>query len=302
MNALFNWMEARERIRLKRLAGEPPPWTDDPILQQYRFTNVMREYDRTSQWIFANLTCPGTLSSDLWITLALARQINLIETLSELVREKLIDHSARWSLGRLASVWECLDQRAKRGEKVWTGAYMIHADSAPSTADLWVSKAHYVTMMVVGQLIDKQPDLSSIEAFTRFLSQYESWGGFMAYEVACDLRWAPGWLKDAPDLKTWANPGPGARRGLNRLAGRALKETVSTAVCIEEMCFLLEAAEAHPFQVKFPRPFELRDIEHSLCEYDKYVRVATGQGRPRQTFTPLLPETREVTRGVGTAI
>lgn len=31
-------------------------------------------------------------------------------------------------------------------------------------------------------------------------------------------------------------------------------------------------------------PFELREIEHSLCEFDKYERVRRGEGRPRQLF------------------
>jgi hypothetical protein len=29
---------------------------------------------------------------------------------------------------------------------------------------------------------------------------------------------------------------------------------------------------------------ELRDIEHSLCETDKWLRVALGQGRPRSKY------------------
>ena len=31
-------------------------------------------------------------------------------------------------------------------------------------------------------------------------------------------------------------------------------------------------------------PFELREIEHSLCEFDKYERIRLGQGRPKQKY------------------
>ena len=30
---------------------------------------------------------------------------------------------------------------------------------------------------------------------------------------------------------------------------------------------------------------EMRDIEHSLCEFDKYERVRLGQGAPRSKYT-----------------
>jgi hypothetical protein len=31
---------------------------------------------------------------------------------------------------------------------------------------------------------------------------------------------------------------------------------------------------------------DMRTIEHSLCEWDKYERVRLGQGRPRAKFKP----------------
>ena len=35
----------------------------------------------------------------------------------------------------------------------------------------------------------------------------------------------------------------------------------------------------------FKPVLELRDIEHSLCEFDKYERVRLGQGQPRSKYT-----------------
>ena len=33
-----------------------------------------------------------------------------------------------------------------------------------------------------------------------------------------------------------------------------------------------------------PCPFELREVEHSLCEMDKYQRVMRGEGRPKSRY------------------
>jgi hypothetical protein len=47
------WRFAAERqaIFFRRLEGRPAPWTDDPILQQHKFTNAYRASDRVSQYL-----------------------------------------------------------------------------------------------------------------------------------------------------------------------------------------------------------------------------------------------------------
>jgi hypothetical protein len=97
-------------------------------------------------------------------------------------------------------------------------------------------------------------------------------GGFIAYEMVCDLRFCL--LRFKPlDTITWANVGPGAKRGLNRLGMEP---------CIESMITLLNKAP----RLECPWPFELREIEHWLCEFDKYERVRTGVGVPRMKYRP----------------
>ena len=45
------WQVEREQIRLrKEVQKNPPPWTNDPILQQFKFCQVFREDDRTTRW------------------------------------------------------------------------------------------------------------------------------------------------------------------------------------------------------------------------------------------------------------
>jgi hypothetical protein len=47
------WEFAAERQRIfeKRLAGDPQPWTTDPILSAHKFTNAFRACDRVSQFL-----------------------------------------------------------------------------------------------------------------------------------------------------------------------------------------------------------------------------------------------------------
>ena len=105
----------------------------------------------------------------------------------------------------------------------------------------------------------------------------------MAYEVVTDLRHTK-WLNNAPDIMTWANPGPGAKRGLNRIHGRELTQSVTREQQIQEMRDLLELLNGKPLSL------EMRDIEHCLCEFDKYERVRLGQGKPRAKYKPKIQE------------
>lgn len=55
---LWAWIRAREAIRLKKEAGAPPPWIEDPILATYRFCNVRREDDLVTRWVRSHVRDP----------------------------------------------------------------------------------------------------------------------------------------------------------------------------------------------------------------------------------------------------
>src|SRR5688572_1809092 len=51
----WKFAEARQALYLSRLTGGEPPWSPDPILQEYRFTNVYRAADRVSQFLIRDV-------------------------------------------------------------------------------------------------------------------------------------------------------------------------------------------------------------------------------------------------------
>ena len=51
----FSTARERYQIKLRREAGHPRPWTKDPIFNEWRFTNVHREDDRTTVWFRENI-------------------------------------------------------------------------------------------------------------------------------------------------------------------------------------------------------------------------------------------------------
>src|SRR5690606_38730868 len=82
---LWAWVRKREAIRVRKEAGQEPPYTDDPILRAFRFCNVRREDDRVTVWIRDHIRRPYADHPHLWFMLCIARQINWPETLAELI-------------------------------------------------------------------------------------------------------------------------------------------------------------------------------------------------------------------------
>tara|TARA_X000001388_G_C2136739_1_gene87090 strand:- start:29 stop:553 length:525 start_codon:yes stop_codon:yes gene_type:complete len=166
-----------------------------------------------------------------------------------------------------------MQDRMARKEKVYTGAYML-------TGTLGGTKVEQTVDKILTPLYANFPcDFSSLENCWKSFLPYAGFSDFMSYEVVTDLRHTK-WLCKAPDIMVWANPGPGAMRGLNRIFGRPLDSKQKKPLFIQEMRDLLALLNNEPL------PLEMRDIEHCLCEFDKYERARLGQGRPRAKYKP----------------
>ena len=294
---LWYWMSERQAIWERRNNGQPKPWTADPILQRYRFCNVFRELDTVTEWIREHIRIPFADDEHLWFMLAIARYINHPETLLE-----LINTPGAWPRSDVRAVFHpermtaVLDHRKSLGLQVYTGAYMIRAESDPKAPWFKWTKQRYIAEVVLGRLwADRRKLTEELEAATKLEEtwallakepHYVGWGPFMAYEWVTDLRWTR-YLDDPEDKMTWANAGPGALRGLRRLltTDGKLHPTDKPKDPVTAMRVLLEQA---PTQL--PPGFdelEMRDIEHSLCETDKYLRVFHGEGKPRSSYDGL---------------
>lgn len=280
---LLRFMKARHDVYLRRAAGKPKPWTKDPVLQSYRFCNVYREVDTVTIWVRENIREPYAEHPYLWFMLCMARQINWPDTLEEIMSEGAWpDTKYDWK-----KVRKIMLARQARGDQLYTGAYMLNAHG--TKPDDPKDKAFFTTKLVLDSVWRRRGEVTeafqygSMRQAWAALLPYHGWGPFTAYEVVCDARYtrygqSVPWLQDA---RTWANAGPGAFRGLNRLQGRELKARVSQERALAEM------QEYHAWLAPrwgHPPDLEMREIEHCLCEFDKYERTRLGEGRPRSKY------------------
>ena len=276
LNRYSYWQRERESIRIKKESGDVPgPWTDDKILQDFKFCQVFREDDRTTRWFKSHIRENLRNDEDVLMATIIFRWFNLIETGRTLIENNLLH---KWDRRK------AITQITKQPKWI-TGAYIIKTPNgmdkvtgvSECISHIW--KARESILDRLHESLAK--DQSSLEATWLILRDYPYMGPFMAYEVVTD--WRHTWLGDeATDIMSWANPGPGARRGLNRIHGRLLEKRVKTKDCVQEMRDLLHAS---PDLISEHVPdLEMRDIEHSLCEFDKYERVRLGEGKPRSLY------------------
>lgn len=284
---LFNWMAERHRIYIRRFMEKKPwPWTKDKILQTYSFCNVYRELDRVTIWVRDNIRKPYADHPNLPFMLAVARQINWPDTLQEIMDE------GGWPVRTWdpKKVRKIMLARQARGDKLYTGAYILNGQLGSRYKKGKDDKAYYTCHVVLQSAWDARKEIAAALSsrsmqmtWGAFLKGF-GWGPFTAYEVVCDLRYTRH-LRGAVDRLTWANAGPGAKRGLDRLLHRKKKDRPSAEGFTQEMVEL-HGFIAPRWRREFPHypPLELREIEHSLCEFDKYERARRGQGRPKATY------------------
>jgi hypothetical protein len=286
---LIYWINERHMIYLRRsYQHQDPPWTRDPILQTFRFCNVFRELDYTTQWIRINWREKWADSSELWFWMIVARMFNYVPTLQALS----LMVPDKWNA---TAAKQILNNRASFGEKIFTSAYMIRGpEHSGSKVDYVVdytltplkeAEATFLSLFdgrhPINLPLEPTYILPTLQNVSRWLQQFHGIGPFLAYEIVTDLRHTR-FLNAASDINTWANAGPGAVRGLNRLMGRDVKTTMKQDEALYLMTGLL--SNVNKQKGVHVAPLELRDIEHSLCETDKYLRVKNGEGRPRERF------------------
>lgn len=273
----FAWISERHRIYNYKASGCPKPWSDDPIFQRYKFTNVFRELDTGTLALRKMLKWDGTGTLSLGLTFFNVfwyRMFNRVEHAS--FPGICLDYEM------LAGA---LYLTASKGDRIFTSAHMTVGKAGELKIDtiLNVCKRAFGERTAIAE--DLNQCLTLEEAF-KSLRQKKLYGcgRFIAYEIISDLRWT-NILRHATDKLSWANIGPGCKRGLQRLG---------MDVDIGSLRFLYDAVLeylephvlSHCAEIKNPNwpPFEMREIEHSLCEFDKYQRVATGAGKPRQRY------------------
>jgi len=290
LDAFYRFMYERHMIWVRRFSlKEPPPWTKDRILRDYKFTNVYRELDRGTIW-YVEHVCASIRSRDdfqdlLWQTV-MYRLLNRVQTFEKV---GLINYDS-WLDAR--KDWKKALQKLHETESVFTSAHLTLPthEIGSNKIDKYIEVLD-TTHKLMPKLVIEIEECTKLEYLFDILQQIPCVGDFISYEICCDLM-----LVEAVPFSEndWVNPGPGAKGGI-KLIFPLSKTTEDFVVAMRK---LQHTQEDHFKRLKLEFPYfhkdgngkpkllTLRSIEHSLCEFRKYCNVKEGMGKPRMKFKP----------------
>lgn len=286
------WRFASERqaIYEARLRHEEGPWTADPILTNFRFTNCYRASDRVSQFLIQRVAYQGDQSSDeTTFRVLLFKFFNRISTWELLEREL---GELRWSAFDLDLVDDVLNDAFGMDKRLYSAAYVIPPPRMGATRK-HTNHLRLLRTMMEDDLATQLQESSSMDRAFEILRSYPAMGDFLAFQMLIDLNYST--LLDFDEMD-YVVAGPGARDGIRKCFGaeaRGIEDHV--------IQYMAESQHEHfarlglPFAGLAGRPLQLIDCQNLFCEVDKYARVAhpdvhglSGRSRIKQKFAPIL--------------
>jgi hypothetical protein len=281
----------RQRIFVKRCAGEPPPWTKDEIIGAYRFTNVYRASDRVSQYLISRVIYDGPQTvQEVFFRTLLFKIFNRIDTWEHLC-EQLGEPS--WRTFSMDTYARCMDAAMNAGRKVYSAAYIM---PCPPFGSPRKHRNHLelLARMMKDGLPFKVEKAASLRRVFELLVTQPSLGDFLAFQFAIDLNYSE--MINFSELD-FVVAGPGARDGISKCFSKT--DGLTEAEIIEVVA---EIADSEFERLDLPfhklggkRPLQLVDCQNIFCELSKYARVAhpdvaglSGRTRIKQKYTPDL--------------
>jgi len=271
----------RQNIFWKKLNGESAPWTDDPILREYKFCNSYRVNDRVSQYLLKNVIYNGKKYSaeDMLFRIILFKLFNK-EATWELLLDNFSDITLEGFVFEKYSM--VLENAISSGIKIYNDAYISCANKA-----FGYDRKHDNHLALLNKMFNIDKIQSKIlkcktmeEAFN-IIKSYPLIGNFMAYQLVTDINYS-----DAVNWKEneFTVAGPGSLRGIKKCfisRGKMSNEDI--------IRYMYEHQDEEfkrlnlPFKKIGNRPLQLIDCQNIFCEFDKYCREALPDLKSNRT-------------------
>lgn len=272
----FAYSRERYQILLNRRAGKPrEEWTQDPVLQNFRFTNVFREDDATTIFFRDNVRGPLRSSPDVILATIACRWFNRINAI-EVIAPFILERNWNFDQWRVA-----LEERKKQDGVIVTGAYILKTPARLTKIE--------ALLFLIGIAKEREEQLIKdiyydlrLEFAWETIMQLPYQGQFTANEVVMDL-YNTDILMDAVDALTWTNPGPGCAAGLGALFydGNEKRfdrhKEADRQYMIALMRELLELSRDNNYwPQEWPQWDTLHTVQFNCCEVKKYLRGQKG--------------------------
>lgn len=274
------WITKRMEIFWNKYEGKRAPWTDDPILQKYKFCNTYRCLDRVSQYLLSHVIYNGKQyePEDMFFRILLFKHFNKIETW-ELLEKEFGDITYETGFENIAKF---LDEKIKEGVSIYGDAYIIGCFFYPFPEYAYIKhlskhRAHFRIwddeIFQNGHLYDFLEAQSLEDLYTTF-RKMRIHGDFTAQQFAIDMNYSPLFNFSENDFVI---TGPGSIRGIERTFEDARGcDYVGVIKWVhknfEELMSHFEKETGMEFKPLPNRLPTLIDLQNCFCETDKFLR------------------------------
>lgn len=287
-DSYWRFAAERQRVFFSRIEGKPAPWSEDPILNEYKFTNAYRASDRVSQHLIKNVIFSGPDDpTDVFFRTLLFKLFNKIDTW-HLLESQLGE--LRWEAFRYSDYDRVLSSALQSGATIYSAAYIMAAGNGLFS----VSRKHQthlklLEMMIAESVPRRLRECRTMQKGFELLRSYPLIGDFLAYQLVTDLNYSD--LTPFSEME-FTMPGPGARDGIRKcfesLGGLSEVDIIRLMADRQEYEFQRLGIE---FPSLWGRRLQLIDIQNLFCEVDKYARIKhadvagiSGRTRIKQRF------------------
>lgn len=270
------WRFAAERqnIFFNRLLRKEAPWTDDPIIAKYKFTNTYRVLDRVSQFLITDIINPDVVSGlsdeNRLFRILLYKIFNKIETW-KLLEARL--GKITWSTYSFQEYDRVLSAAFNDGTAIYSAAYiMASGKNVFGCERKHQNHLRLLEYMMKSNITMRVISSRSMAQLYDVLISYPLIGPFLAYQYATDINYSG--LTDFSE-EEFVVAGPGARDGIAKCfsdRGSYSDEDIIRSM-MENQEAEFERLEVD-FKSLFGRPLQLIDCQNLFCEVGKYSRIS----------------------------
>lgn len=291
------WRYKAERLATyqRRLVDPVGPWTADPIIAAYRFTNPYRAADRVSQYLIREVQYNPERSQapeEVFFRTMLFKLFNKVETW-ELLEAEFGPMSWCQPNANFTRIAELLDRAMTAKQRIYSAAYIM-----PSPPFGWPGKHRnhlaLLSRMMYDELPKKLQDANNLEEAYELILEYPGIGYFLAFQYVIDLNYSE--LINFEE-KTFVVAGPGALDGISKCFSDCGKMTaediIFNMVDIQEAEFARLGLE---FKGLFGRRLQPIDCQGGFCEISKYSRAShpdiagiSNRTKIKQNYKPAGP-------------
>lgn len=266
----WHFVHERNEIFYRKKNGDPKPWTEDPILQKYKFCNSYRINDRGSQYLVSHVIYDGKIRKpeDIVFRIILYRIFNLPSTWEALEKEFGDITLDNFDVDKYTDFLE----RLSRKQPVESNAYIMK----PVPGKYSTKHGNWMAMlksMFKQGLGAKLLSVRNMRDGFKIMNSVPNLGNFLAYQYCTDISYSDtvNWLET-----DFTIPGGGAKRGINKVFVNPDPEHLEEAIWWmydhqdEEF-----AKRGYDFKkLGGKRKLQPIDLQNCFCETDKYCRVA----------------------------